>query len=66
MKRLWPVVAALLRAFAAAPDLEDGWSTPQEYANEDRSVVVGAGDAGFRGGVPNIGEVREHYGITPG
>lgn len=60
------VVAALLRAFAAAPDIEDGWSTPQEYATADRSIVASSRDAGFRGGVPNVGEVRAHYGITPG
>lgn len=60
------VVEAVLRAFAASPDLEDGWSTPQEYPTKDRSIVVSSRDAGFPGGVPNVGEVREHYGITPG
>lgn len=60
------VVDALLRAFAASPDLEDGWSTPQEYLVEDSSIVVGAGDVGFTGGVPNVGEVRAEWGITPG
>ncbi|MEU6644603.1 hypothetical protein ABZ863_18890 [Saccharomonospora sp. NPDC046836] len=59
------VMDAVLRAFAASPDLEDGWSTPQEYATRDRSVIVSAGDVGFNG-PPNVGEVREHYGITPG
>lgn len=59
------IVDALLRAFATEPRLEDRWSTPQEYRNEDGSVVVGAGVAGFRA-VPKIREVREHYGITPG
>ena len=60
------VVEAVLRAFAASPDLEDGWPTPQEYLIEDSSIKVGAKDAGFPGGVPNVGEVREHFGITPG
>lgn len=60
------VMEAVLRAFAASPDLEDGWSTPQEYTTEDRSIVVSSKDLGFNGGVPNIGEVREHYDITPG
>ncbi|WP_258953393.1 hypothetical protein [Lentzea californiensis] len=59
------VVDALLRAFAAEPRLEPRWSTPQEYRNEDGSIVVGAGAAGFPA-VPMIREVREHYGITPG
>ncbi len=59
------VVDALLRAFAAEPRLEARWSTPQEYRNEDGSIVVGAGVAGFPA-VPKIREVRAHYGITPG
>jgi hypothetical protein len=59
------VMEELLRAFAASPDLEDGWGTPQEYATEDRSIIVSAGDLGFNG-APNVGEVREHFGITPG
>jgi hypothetical protein len=59
------IVDALLRAFAAQPRLEDRWSTPQEYRNEDGSIVVGARVAGFPA-VPTIREVREHYGITPG
>jgi hypothetical protein len=59
------VMEAVLRAFAASPDLEDGWSTPQEYTTEDRSIIVGANDLGFHA-VPNVGEVREHFGITPG
>jgi hypothetical protein len=33
--------------------------------NEDRSIRVGAGAAGFRA-VPTIREVRAHYGIAPG
>jgi hypothetical protein len=59
------VVEAVLRAFAASPDLEDGWGTPQEYTTEDRSIIVSAGDVGFNA-VPDVGEVREHYDITPG
>jgi hypothetical protein len=59
------VMEDLLRAFAASPDLEDGWATPQEYGTEDRSIRVGANHAGFNG-APNVGEVREHYDITPG
>jgi hypothetical protein len=60
------VMEAVLRAFAASPDLEDGWSTPQKYTTKDPSIVVSANDLDFGGGVPNVGEVREHYGITPG
>jgi hypothetical protein len=59
------VVDALLQAFAASPDLDADWSTPQEYTSVDGSIVVSAGDVGFSA-VPNVGEVREHYGITPG
>lgn len=59
------VVDAVLRSIAASPDLEDGWATPQEYVSEDGSIIVSAGDVGFAA-VPNVGEVREHYGITPG
>jgi hypothetical protein len=59
------VVDTLLQAFAASPDLDDDWSTPQEYTSEDGSIVVSSGDVGFPA-VPNVGEVREHYGITPG
>ncbi len=59
------VMEAVLRAFAASPDLEDGWGTPQEYVTEDGSIGVGANDLGFNG-PPNVGEVRENLGITPG
>ncbi len=52
---------ALLRAFAAEPRLEPRWATPQEYRNEDGSIVLGAGDVGFPA-VPTIREAREHYG----
>ncbi|MFE7505338.1 hypothetical protein [Promicromonospora sp. NPDC057488] len=57
------VVDALLQAFAAEPGLEPRWSTPQQYRNEDGSIVVSAGDVGFRA-VPTIEQVREHYGRT--
>lgn len=60
------VVDDLLRAFAASPDLEDGWGTPQKYTIKDSSIVVSARDVGFISGVPNVGEVREEWGITPG
>ncbi|MFG2022920.1 hypothetical protein [Streptomyces sp. NPDC048825] len=59
------VMDAVLQAIAASPDLEDRWATPQEYVTEDGSIIVGANDVGFNG-PPNVGEVREHYGITPG
>lgn len=59
------VMEAMLKAFAKSPDILDRWSTPQEYKNEDGSIVVGANDAGFNG-APTVREVREHYGITPG
>jgi hypothetical protein len=58
------VMDGVLRSIAAAGDLEDAWATPQQYANEDGSIVVGANDLGFNG-PPTVGEVREHYGITP-
>ncbi|MEV0894694.1 hypothetical protein [Promicromonospora sp. MEB111] len=58
------IMDALLRAFAAEPRLEPRWATPQEYRNEDGSVVVGARAVGFSG-VPTIREVREHYGEGP-
>ncbi|MET7365932.1 hypothetical protein ABZS61_08875 [Streptomyces sp. NPDC005566] len=58
------VVDAALRAYAASPELEDRWGTPQKYVTEDGSIIVSAGDVGFPA-VPNVGEVREHYGITP-
>jgi hypothetical protein len=60
------VVEAVLRALAASPDLEDGWSTPQEYTVEDSSIIVSSRDVGFTGGVPNVGDVRAEWGITPG
>lgn len=59
------VVDEVLQAYAAAPDLEDRWSTPQQYVSEDGSIVVSANDLGFNG-PPTVGDVREHYGITPG
>ncbi|MGW2093926.1 hypothetical protein [Promicromonospora sukumoe] len=59
------VMDGVLQAIAAAGDLEDSWATPQQYANEDGSVVVGANELGFNG-PPTVGQVREHYGITPG
>ncbi|TWD79855.1 hypothetical protein FB561_0921 [Kribbella amoyensis] len=59
------MVDKILRAMAASPDLEDSWGTPQEYATADRSVLVSAGDVGFKAGVPNVGEVRQRFGITP-
>ncbi|WP_245605888.1 hypothetical protein [Promicromonospora kroppenstedtii] len=59
------VMDGVLRSIAAAGDLEDTWATPQQYANEDGSIVVGANDLGFNG-PPTVGEAREHYGITPG
>jgi hypothetical protein len=43
------IVDALLRAFAAEPRLEPRWATPQEYRNEDGSIVVGALAAPFSG-----------------
>ena len=42
------VMDELLRAFAASPDLEDGWATPQKYTTEDRSIIVSANDLGFQ------------------
>ncbi|GAB2737814.1 hypothetical protein [Amycolatopsis magusensis] len=59
------VMDAILRAYAASPDLEDRWSVPQEFKTRDRSIIVSAGDLGFNG-PPKLREVREHYGVTPG
>jgi hypothetical protein len=57
------IMDALLRAFAAEPRLEPRWATPQQYRNEDGSIVVGARAAGVPGGPgPRIRELREHYG----
>lgn len=58
------IMDAVLRAFAAEPRLEPRWSTPQEYRNEDGSVVVSASAVGFAG-VPKVREVRERYGKDP-
>lgn len=55
------IMDAQLRAFASEPRLEPRWATPQEYRNEDGSIVVSAGAVGFSA-VPTIREVREHYG----
>jgi hypothetical protein len=33
--------------------------------NQDGSIIVSANDLGFNG-PPNVREVCEHYGITPG
>lgn len=59
------VMEAMLRAFAKSPDILDRWGTPQEYKSQDGTIVVGANDLGFNG-PPNVGEVRERFGITPG
>jgi hypothetical protein len=57
------ITDALLRSFAAEPRLEPRWATPQQYRNEDGSVVVGARAAGVPGGPgPRIRELRDHYG----
>ncbi|MFL1429958.1 MULTISPECIES: hypothetical protein [unclassified Nocardiopsis] len=58
------VMDGVLQALAGSPGLEDAWATPQGYATEDGSITVGPNALGFNG-PPNIGEVREHYGITP-
>ncbi|MBN6038309.1 hypothetical protein JYK18_25820 [Amycolatopsis sp. 195334CR] len=59
------VIDAIMRAYAASPDLEDGWSVPQEFKTHDRSIVVSPKDLGFSG-PPTLRQVRAHYGITPG
>jgi hypothetical protein len=58
------VMEAVLRSMAASPDLENGWSTPQEYVNQDGTIKVGTNALAFNG-VPNVGQVRARYGITP-
>jgi hypothetical protein len=59
------VMDAILRAYAASPDIEDRWGTPHKYVNQNGSIIVAANDLGFNG-APNVREVREHYGLTPG
>ncbi|MFG1817810.1 hypothetical protein ACGFIF_28900 [Kribbella sp. NPDC049174] len=58
------VMEAVLRAMAASPGLEDSWSTPQEYATENRTIVIAANALGFSA-VPTVGQVRARFGITP-
>jgi hypothetical protein len=56
------IMDTLLRAFAADPRLEPQWATPQQYQNQDGSIIVAARAAGVPGGPgPRIRELRDHY-----
>jgi hypothetical protein len=59
------VMEGVLRAFAASADLDDASVVYVQFANNDGTISVHAGRAGFNG-TPSIGDLREHYGITPG
>ncbi|MFD7024229.1 hypothetical protein [Promicromonospora sukumoe] len=59
------VMEDVLRAFAASPDLDDASVVYVDFANEDGSISVIEQLVGFNG-TPSIGDIREHYGITPG
>lgn len=59
------VMEDVLRAFAASAELGDASVVYVRFANEDGTISVQEGLAGFNG-TPSIRELREHYGITPG
>jgi hypothetical protein len=55
----------VLQAFAASADLGDASVVYVRFANEDGTISVHEGLTGCNG-TPSIGDLREHYGITPG
>ncbi|WP_265522045.1 hypothetical protein [Oerskovia flava] len=57
-------VEQVLRAVAAEPDIKDVWATPQHYYLEDGSELADPRQGLGFNGVPDVGDVREHYGIT--
>jgi hypothetical protein len=59
------VMEDVLRAFAASSDLDDASVVYVDFANEDGTISVIEQLVGFNG-TPSIGDIREHYGITPG
>jgi hypothetical protein len=59
------VMEGVLQAFAASADLGDASVVYVQFANEDGTISVHPVLAGFNG-TPSIGDLREHYGITPG
>jgi hypothetical protein len=59
------VMEEVLRAFAASADLGDASVVYTRFTNEDGTISVLEGLVGFNG-TPSIGDLREHYGITPG
>lgn len=58
------VMEDVLRAFAASAELGDASVVYTRFANEDGTISVVEGRAGFNG-TPSIRVLREHYGITP-
>jgi hypothetical protein len=58
------VMEDVLRAFAASPDLGEAMVVYTRFANEDGTISVVEPQAGFNG-TPSIGDLREHYDITP-
>jgi hypothetical protein len=53
----------VLRAIGEEPGFEPQWSTPRAYYLEDGTQVsIGLRDLGFNG-VPQVRQVREHFGI---
>ena len=59
------VMEDVLRAFAASSELGDASVVYTQFTNEDGTISVIERMAGFNG-TPSIGDLREHYGITPG
>ena len=59
------VMEDVLQAFAASAGLGDASVVYVRFANEDGTISVHEGLAGFNG-TPSIRDLREHYGITPG
>jgi hypothetical protein len=58
------VMEDVLRAFAASADLGNASVVYTRFANEDGTISVAEPMAGFNG-TPSIGDLREHYDITP-
>lgn len=59
------VMEDVLRAFAASADLGDASVVYTQFTSEDGTISVAEPLAGFNG-TPSIGDLREHYDITPG
>ncbi|WP_199042726.1 hypothetical protein [Glycomyces salinus] len=53
----------VLQAIAEEPGFDPQWSTPRSYFLEDGTkVTIGLRDLGFNG-IPDVDEVREHFGV---